>query len=151
MPQSLQDIRTSVEQALKDNEAERGQLDKALLYLDMGITPSVGSPIRPKLKAAKPKRRRVKRAPKGQRKAQFLDAVKGKPEITVGEIARNLGISPPNSLYALAKRLVKEGKVVKSGAGYKLKTPTPKKAAPKAAAAKKRAPKKAKAAKPKKG
>lgn len=149
MSQSLQDIRTSVEQALKDNEAERRQLDKALLYLDMGITPGEGSPLRPSKPTAR--RRRAKRAHKGQRKAQFLDAVKEKPEITVAEIAKKLGVSPPNSLYALAKRLAKEGRVVKSGAGYKLKEPAPRKAAPKASATKKAAPKKDKSAKPKKG
>lgn len=133
-------IRTLLERGLKENAAESEKLNRALVNMGMGITPEPGSPIRP----AKPKakRRRRKRAPSGQREAQFLAAVKEKPGITVAEIAKKLNVSPPNALYALANRMVKARKVVKSGARYKLKEAAPK-AAPKKSAPK-AAPKKAK-------
>jgi transposase-like protein len=138
-------IRALIEQGLEENEAERDQLNKALVNMGMGMMLEVGSPVQPG-----PKRRRARRAAKGQRQAQFLGAVKEKPGITVAEIAKKLGVSPPNALYTLAKRLVKQGKVVKSGAGYELKGAAPR-AAPRKAAAKRSASKKAKSGKPKKG
>jgi transposase-like protein len=146
VPERHAEIRKQVEAALTENADERRRLGKALLYLDMGITPSLGSPLRP-AKANSAKRRsgkRRRRARPGQRTEEFLSAVQGQSGITVAEIARKIGVSPPNALYALAKRLVTEGKLTKSGSGYMLKAsesgkaPTPKAKRPKARRAKRK-------------
>ena len=136
-------IRAKIQEGFDELEAERKRLVKALDHLGAESAPSVDALLQPD--KPKAKRRRRKRAPAGQREAQFLAAVKDKPGITVAEIAKQIGVSPPNALYALANRLAKAGKVVKSGAEYRLKEAAPK------APPKKATPKKRKSTKRKKG
>jgi predicted ArsR family transcriptional regulator len=136
-------IRAKIQEAFDELEAERERLVKALDHLGSMAVPSIDAPLQPD--KPKAKRRRRKRAPAGQREAQFLAAVKDKPGITVAEIAKQIGVSPPNALYALANRLAKAGKVVKSGAAYRVKGAAPK------GSPKKAAPKKRKSTKRKKG
>jgi transposase len=59
-----------------------------------------------------------RRAKRGQRKEQFLAAVKKNPGATAAEIAREIGVSP-NQAYGLARRLQRDGTIVKSANGYK--------------------------------
>jgi hypothetical protein len=120
--------RSIIEAALNGVEEETRRLERALAGFG-DRRPPAAAPART------PKRRR-RRAKPGQRREQFLAAVKEQPGITVAKAAKKLGISPPNALYALAKRLVKEGEITKAGAGYALK-----KAAAAPAAAKSRKPK----------
>jgi hypothetical protein len=108
------EARSVIQAALRDIEGEIRSLERALAGLgdQQQRTPT---PRRA------PKRRRRRRAKPGQRSEQFLAAVKEQPGITVAQAAKKLGVSPPNALYALAKRLIKEGEVTKRGAGYALK------------------------------
>jgi transposase-like protein len=59
--------------------------------------------------------------PKGQRREQFLAAVREQPGISVSEIAKQLKLASPNSLYPLANRLQKEKEISKKGSGYIIK------------------------------
>lgn len=136
-------IRAKIQEAFDELEAERKRLVKALDHLGSKSVPTIDALLQPD--KPKAKRRRRKRAPVGQRETQFLAAVKDKPGITVAEIAKQIGVSPPNALYALANRLAKAGRVVKSGAEYRLKGSAPK------TPPKKAAPKKRKSTKGKKG
>jgi hypothetical protein len=112
------EARSIVQTALKNLEDEARSLERALAGLgepqQRTLTPSTA-----------PKRRRRKRAKPGQRRDEFLGAVKKQPGITVAQAAKKLGVSPPNALYALAKRLVKEGEITKTGAGYTRKGSAP--------------------------
>jgi predicted ArsR family transcriptional regulator len=65
-----------------------------------------------------PRRRPRKRAPRGQRREQFLAAVSSKPGSTATELGKEIGIST-NQAYALGQRLLKDGEVKKSGKGLK--------------------------------
>jgi transposase-like protein len=121
--------RSIIEAALRGVEEETRRLERALAGFGDG-GPRASAP------AGTPRRRRRRRAKPGQRREQFLAAVKEQPGITVAKAAKKLGISPPNALYALAKRLVKEGEIIKAGAGY-----APKKATAAPAAAKSQKPK----------
>ena len=123
------EARSIIQAALKAIEAEARSLERALA--------SLGDPQqRTSTPSTAPKRRRRRRAKPGQRRDQFLAAVKEQPGITVAQAAKKLGVNPPNALYALAKRLVKDGEITKTGAGYALKgaaaTPKAKPGKPKA-------------------
>jgi Fic family protein len=124
------EARSIVQAALRDVEEEARSLERALASFGDRDRQKASAPART------PKRRRRRRAKLGQRREQFLATVKEQPGITVAQAAKKLGVSPPNALYALAKRLVKEGELTKAGAGY-----APKGAAPAPAAAKSRKPK----------
>jgi hypothetical protein len=111
---SVAQARSMIQTALKEVESEIRSLERALA----GLGESRRTSSTP---AAAPKRRRRRRAKRGQRREEFLAVVKEQPGITVVQAAKKLGVSPPNALYALAKRLVKEGEVTKRGTGYALK------------------------------
>ena len=72
-------------------------------------------------KTTKPKVRRAKsstaRAPRGQRRDQFIAAVKENPGQTVSEISRAIGISP-NQGQAVARKARAERLVRKRGKKY---------------------------------
>jgi hypothetical protein len=109
----IAEARSIVQAALKAVEDEARSLERALAGLGAPQQRTLTSPTAPR-------RRRRRRAKPGQRRDEFLAAVKEQPGITVAQAAKKLGVSPPNALYALAKRLVKEGEVTKAGAGYAL-------------------------------
>jgi transposase-like protein len=108
------EARSIIQAALKDLEDESRSLERALA----GLGDSQQSKSTP---PAAPRRRRHRRAKPGQRRDEFLATVKEQPGITVAQAAKKLGVTPPNALYALAKRLVKDGEITKTGAGYALK------------------------------
>jgi DNA-binding IclR family transcriptional regulator len=58
------------------------------------------------------------RAKRGQRKEQFLAAVKRTPGATAAVIAKEIGVSASQA-YGLARRLQKDGAIMRSGKGYK--------------------------------
>ena len=66
-----------------------------------------------------PKRSRAggKRAPRGQRQAQFLTNISKDPGATMTEVARKMGVSP-QQLYPIARKLEQDGAIVKSEKGY---------------------------------
>jgi hypothetical protein len=113
MTQGIDGARTLIESRLREIEDEAGALQRALGSLGEGAS---------KPKAAMPKRRRRKgapRAPRGQRREQFLAAVKGKPGSTAAEVGKAIGVST-NQAYALGQRLLKDKEVKKSGKGFRL-------------------------------
>ncbi len=111
---SLTEARSIIETALKDLEGEARSLERALAALGDRQPPASTSPT-------ERKRRPRKRAKPGQRRAEFLEVLGGQPGVTVAQAAKKLGVKPPNALYALAKQLIAEGKVIKRGTGYALK------------------------------
>ena len=68
----------------------------------------------------------TKRAPRGQREAQFLSYLEKHPGAKVSEAAKSMGVAP-NQVYGLARRLHKAGKISKRrGGGYALRSSTTK-------------------------
>jgi hypothetical protein len=127
VPDVLADARQLIQSRLAELEAEAKSLERALASLGEGVG-AKRRPGRPRKRAvvdaALPQRKRArrkgkgKRAPRGQRREQFLAAVKAKPGARVSELAKELGISP-NQAYTLAGRLQKDGAIRKSGKGYR--------------------------------
>jgi hypothetical protein len=113
MTQGIDGARALIESRLREIEDEARALRRALGNLGTDI----GSGAAPR-----PKRRRRKggtRAPRGQRREQFLAAVKSKPGATAAEIGKAIGVST-NQAYALGQRLLKDKAVKKSGKGFRL-------------------------------
>jgi hypothetical protein len=130
---AIDDARSLIQSRLADLDAEAKSLERALASLGDGgkarrrgpgrprkaAAAATSAPANPKRSAPR-KRKRAKRAARGQRREQFLAAVKAKPGARVSELAREIGISPGQG-HALAKRLHKEGAIRKRGKGYALK------------------------------
>ncbi len=123
MSRVIDEARSRIEAALADLDAERRSLAAALVSLD-GSNKAVPGRARKKPRPAATK----KRAGRGQRRAQFLGVVREQPGITVAEASKKIGLTAPNALYPLAKKLVKEKAITKKGSGYAIKSSTPVKA-----------------------
>jgi hypothetical protein len=69
--------------------------------------------------AAAPRRTRRARGRRGgaTRANQALELVRGKPGITIPEIAKSMGIEP-NYLYRVLPKLAQEGQIKKDGQGW---------------------------------
>ena len=115
MSDAIQSARRVLESRLAEIDAEAGKLRSALRSLGGKSTASTSSSAAPK-----PRRRlRSKRAPRGQRRQQFLAAAKKRPGSTAGEVGKEIGISTSQA-YALGQRLLKDKEVKKSGKGFRL-------------------------------
>lgn len=113
MKQGIAGARELIESRLREIEEEAGSLRRALVSL--GGNAGGGSTGMPK-----PRRRKGgRRAPRGQRREQFLAAVKAKPGSTAAEVGKTMGVST-NQAYALGQRLLKDKEVTKSGKGFRL-------------------------------
>lgn len=110
MANALSTARQAIESEIRDLESQVERLRKALAEL----SPNGSQPARRRRSTST--RGPSKRAPRGQREAQFLEAVKVKPGVKAGEIAAKLGISA-NQTYGLANRLTKAGKIRKHKSG----------------------------------
>ena len=103
---------------IKELEAERGQLERALASLTGGREGRRG-PGRPRGSTSKgdaaPRRRRRRRG--GTRADQAVKLVTDNPGISASEIATQMKIKP-NYLYRVLGELEKEGKVRKEGRAY---------------------------------
>ena len=115
MSATIDRVRALLEARLEEIEAEAQQLTSSLTSLG-----HKGSP-RPQRKTPRTNRRmRGKgRARRGQRKDQFLAAVKKNPGATVAEVAKEIGVSV-NQAYGLARQLQKDGAIKKSGKSYSI-------------------------------
>jgi predicted HTH transcriptional regulator len=116
MPQAtnvLDEARSLVEKRLKELDAERARLERALSDLTGG---RVGRrrPGRPK--GSGTRRRRARRG--GTRADQAVKIVSENPGITASEVAKKLGIQP-NYVYRVMSDLQKEKRVRKRGKGYR--------------------------------
>lgn len=115
MSETIEQARTLIETRLHDIEAEATHLKESLEALGSGHsprTPRKGS----KGGTRRPTRKR--RVPRGQRREQFLDAVRKTPGAKASEVAKEIGISADQA-YGLARQLVKSGEIKKSGKGYR--------------------------------
>jgi hypothetical protein len=114
--EAIESARKLIEARLRELEGETKRLGRALQSLgESGPAKRRG---RPRRKAtSRPKRRQ--RAPRGQRREQFLAALEKSPGAKASEIARQLGISA-NQAHTLARRLHKQKAIRKSGKGYRV-------------------------------
>jgi predicted Rossmann fold nucleotide-binding protein DprA/Smf involved in DNA uptake len=101
---------------LKELDAERAQLERALASLTGGREGRRG-PGRPRGSgaAAAPRRRRRRRG--GTRADQAVKLIGDNPGISASEIAKQMRIKP-NYLYRVLAELEKEGRVRKEGRAY---------------------------------
>ncbi len=129
MPDTIDNARRLIQSRLTDLDAEAKQLERALASLGEGAGAKrrPGRPRKrasvaaapPQPKPARRKRKSSKRAPRGQRREEFLAAVKKSPGAKVSEIAKQLGISA-NQTHTLAGRLHQQKAIRKTGKGYRL-------------------------------
>ncbi len=70
-----------------------------------------------------------RRARRGQRREEFLQLVKGQPEITIAEAARQIGVSPPQ-ISTLVRRLEDEGVIERADGRFVLIAPAASEATP---------------------
>jgi hypothetical protein len=110
----IAEAKAKIEKRLRELIEEHQEVHRALLGLETATNKQ--SPAQP---LPTPRKRRRKRARPGQRRQQFIDAVREQSGITVAQIAKKIG-SAPNPLYALARQLLKDGEVEKDGAGYRI-------------------------------
>jgi hypothetical protein len=132
VPDTIDNARQLIRSRLADLDVEAESLERALVSLGEG-TGAKRRPGRPRKRASvatappQPKRARRKgkgkskgkRAPRGQRREQFLTALAKSPGARVSEIAKQLGISA-NQTHTLAGRLHQQKAIRKSGKGYRL-------------------------------
>jgi predicted Rossmann fold nucleotide-binding protein DprA/Smf involved in DNA uptake len=98
--------RALIETRLEELEAEHTRLREALAHLDSGS--SGGRPVR---------RTTGRRAGRGQRQAEFVELLRSKPDASISELAREMGVQP-QQLYAIARRLTASGAIAKHDGGY---------------------------------
>jgi predicted Rossmann fold nucleotide-binding protein DprA/Smf involved in DNA uptake len=110
-----------IRERIKELDAERGQLERALASLTGGREGRRG-PGRPRDSSASAsagqgagRRRRRRRG--GTRADQAVKLVAANPGISAAEIAKQMKIKP-NYLYRVLAELEKEGKVRKDGRSY---------------------------------
>jgi hypothetical protein len=113
---SVEAARRALLDSLEEVRAQERRIQEALDALGNG-SPSGN---------AKPGRRRPVasssgRAPRGQRKAQFLREVQSNPGLPVAKIAAKLEMAPSQA-YTLARRLTKSGEIKKRGKGYAIRS-----------------------------
>jgi hypothetical protein len=106
--------RALIERVVKELEAEREELKSALEALGQDGFSRDGRPPA----AARPRAKRP-RARRGQRQEQFLRAVGRHAGEPVSALAAEIGVPPPQ-LYPIAKKLIDDDRIVKSGRGYEL-------------------------------
>lgn len=133
MPDALADARDLIQSRLADLDAEAKQLERALASLGEGSGTRSRRPGRPRKSPATPaevtatppkrrasrKRKGAKRAPRAQRREQFLAALQKSPGAKATEVAKAIGISADQA-HTLAGRLQKEGAIRKRGKGYRV-------------------------------
>jgi hypothetical protein len=118
MSEAIEGARRVIETRLSEIEAEATGLRDALRSLGGGAAGRPGRPkpsIAARAKAGARKRRR--RAPRGQRQKEVLEAARKAPGSTAADLGRAIGIST-NQAYALCKRMLKSGELKKKGKGY---------------------------------
>jgi len=114
MSKAVDEAATLLRNRLRELDAERTQLERALANLTGGRKATRG-PGRPKGSGAAPKRRRRRRG--GTRSEQAVKLVAANPGISASEIAKRMKIKP-NYLYRVMSELEKEGRVRKDGRAY---------------------------------
>ena len=116
MSEVIESARKMIEARLRELDRESKRLGRALQSLgETGPAKRRGRPRRKPTTGSK----RKGRAPRGQRREQFLAALQKSPGAKASEIAKQLGISP-NQAHTLARRLHQQKAIRKSGKGYRV-------------------------------
>src|SRR5436309_9108946 len=115
MANSIDRVKQSIRERLDELEAERDQLLKALEALSAGGASVGGRRGRPpgSGRGRVGKRAAGKRAPRGQRRQQVIDALKG-GELGPSAIARQIGDVNPTQISGLLRQLTGEGVVART-------------------------------------
>jgi predicted HTH transcriptional regulator len=111
MPTALDEAATLLRDRIRELDAERRKLERALANLTGGPVGRRG-PGRPRQTGTRTRRRRG-----GTRADQAVRLIKANPGITASEIAKKMRIQP-NYLYRVLADLQKDGNVKKSGRSY---------------------------------
>jgi IclR helix-turn-helix domain len=127
----IDSARKLIQARLLELEEEAKSLQQALASLGESAATPRRRPGRPPKRAtgkavSTPRRKRRAgskakgaRAPRGQRREQFLTALAKSPGAKASEIAKQLGISA-NQAHTLARRLHQQKAIRKSGKGYRV-------------------------------
>ncbi len=115
MPNAITEVRTLIEDRLRELEAEEKRLRAALANLTGDRHGST--------RRASARRGAVRqRAPAGQRQAEFLAVLERNPGAKVPAIAEEMRLPAPQ-VYGLARRLHQTGRIGKRrGGGYALRS-----------------------------
>jgi hypothetical protein len=113
---AIEDARKLIEARLRELDVEAKRLGRALQSLGEGGPAKRRGRSRRKATTSSGGKRR---APRGQRRQQFLTALQKSPGAKASEIAKQLGISP-NQAHTLARRLHQQKAIRRSGKGYRL-------------------------------
>jgi predicted Rossmann fold nucleotide-binding protein DprA/Smf involved in DNA uptake len=113
---TVEEAASLIRERIREIEAERGQLERALSSLTGGTERRRG-PGRPRKSATATAPRRRRRRRGGTRAEQAVKLVTDKPGVSASEIAQQMKIKP-NYLYRVLADLEKEGKVRKDGRAY---------------------------------
>jgi sugar-specific transcriptional regulator TrmB len=122
----LDKARVLIEERLKELDAERTRLERALADLKgtrrgpgrpRGSSSATSTRRRSTASAAKGTGKRRRRRRGGTRAEQALKQVADNPGIRASEIATNMSIKP-NYVYRVMSELQADGKVRKEGRGY---------------------------------
>ena len=114
---TLDQVRSMLQDRLRELDDERAQVEKALADLGGGRR-GPGRPRGSRNRGAAPtgtRRRRRRRG--GTRRDQAVKMVTENPGISAGQIAKDMKIAP-NYMYRVMSELEKEGLVRKDGRGY---------------------------------
>jgi predicted HTH transcriptional regulator len=113
---TVEDAANLIRERIRELDAERSQLERALSSLTSGREGRRG-PGRPRGAAKRTTRRRAPRRRRGTRADQAVRLVSANPGITASEIAKKMQIKP-NYLYRVLADLEKQGRVKKDGRKY---------------------------------
>ena len=121
MANSIDRVKQSIRDRLDELEAERDQLLKALEALSSGGTAAVGKrrgrpPGSGRGRGRVGKRAAGKRAPRGQRREQVIEALQG-GELGPSAIARHIGDVNPTQISGLLRQLASQGVVARTAGG----------------------------------
>lgn len=116
MAEKTDALKKLVEKRLSELDDERRELEDALRKLGGRARRGPGRPRKAAGRSTAKSRTRRRRKG-GTRSEQALKAVKAKPGITAGEVAKQLKIEP-NYVYRVMGDLVKEKSVKKKGRSY---------------------------------
>jgi hypothetical protein len=111
---AVEQARTLLQERLRELDAERAQVEKALADLG-GRRRGPGRPRGSRSRTGPARRRRRRRG--GTRADQAVKMVESEPGISAGQIAKQMRIAP-NYMYRVMGELEKEGRVRKKGRGY---------------------------------
>jgi hypothetical protein len=110
---AVERARTLLQERLRELDAERAQVEKALA--DLGGRRRPGRPRGSRARASAGRRRRGRGG--GTRADQAVKMVEREPGVSAGQIAKQMRIAP-NYMYRVMGELEKQGRVRKEGRGY---------------------------------